>query len=64
MNVMTIKDVFMLNIKVAYKCLNRSSPITVQQTLNIEHLSNEYLTRGVEMNLLKRPPDTFGIKSC
>jgi len=66
-NIMTLKEyVFMLNTNLAYQTLNYTSPIAIQQTLNLKHLSDRYLTRGVANNLLKRPPartSKYGISS-
>ena len=66
-NIMPISDcIFLLNALTAYDNLNRLSPIAVQQILNLEYLSNQYRTRGVQNNLLKRPfarTTKYGINS-
>ena len=56
----------MLNALTVYDNLNRTSPIAVQQILNLEYLLDRYPTRGVYNKLLKRPfarTTNYGINS-
>ena len=67
LNILCATDlVFTMNITLVHAVLCRSTSDAVQNTLNLEYLSDSYFTRGVSVKLLSRPyarTTNFGIYS-